>query len=181
MKRLVGLKKTDVEDALQRLDMLTTQEIGLVGVSHWKTTDGIAGKVEKMEESMHNVDGSVNLMEGQMNDVAGDVKEIKELNQDMADNAKATRDLTQDMGGNVNVIMENIKDVDCTVKEFIQHVDDQVEPIKELFHNAVASAKAEEAARNKEGARSFLSFLMRLSTKLLPQRTSGRKKAFDYG
>jgi hypothetical protein len=66
-KRLVGLGKTDVEDALQRLDMLTKEEIRLTAASSLKAIQDIAGNMEKREEFFQNAVASAEASEAARN------------------------------------------------------------------------------------------------------------------
>jgi hypothetical protein len=45
VKRLLGLGKTDIQGALQRLDVLTKEEIAMIMASNLRTTSEIYGSV----------------------------------------------------------------------------------------------------------------------------------------
>ena len=75
MKRLMG--KTDVEDALQRLDMLT-QEENLTTVA-------------RIFEATHHVDTKVTVMEEVLQQVDGNVEVIKEGTRAIDNNVKVTK------------------------------------------------------------------------------------------
>jgi hypothetical protein len=57
LKKLVGMK--DVEDALQRLDQLTQEEVRMAAAEALKLTRGIDDKVEGVDERVKNVDTKV--------------------------------------------------------------------------------------------------------------------------
>ena len=75
MKRIVG--RTDVEDALQRLDMLTKEECLMTAARNLEVTHRVDVNVMATQDAIHEVDGNV--------------KETKELTRDVRDNVKVTR------------------------------------------------------------------------------------------
>ena len=79
LKKLAG--RTDVEDAVLQLDMLTKEETLMVVVRNLEVT--------------HRVDGNV--------------EATKVLAEDIDDNVKATKALTKDVGDNVKVIDHDLK------------------------------------------------------------------------
>jgi len=75
MKRIAG--RTDVEDALKRLDMLTKEESLMTAARNLEVT--------------HRVDVNVVATQEAIQDVDGNVKETKELTRDVHDNVKVTK------------------------------------------------------------------------------------------
>jgi hypothetical protein len=71
MKSLLGLGKTEVQDALQRLDMLTREECGMVAARHLEVTHDVATNVQAL-------DRSVKVVEQVTCGVGDDVKIIKD-------------------------------------------------------------------------------------------------------
>ena len=70
MKRLAG--RTDVEDALERLDTLTKEESLMTAARNLEVTHRVDVNVVATQEAIHDVDGNV--------------KETKELTRDVRDN-----------------------------------------------------------------------------------------------
>jgi hypothetical protein len=106
LKKLVG--KTDVEDALSRLDMLTKEESLMTALRNLEVT--------------HHVDGNV---------IA-----TKMITEDIDDNVKATKVLTEDIDNNVkatklhmNATRVLIEDIDDNVKWVACSVDKGMQPI----------------------------------------------------
>ena len=102
LKKLMG--RTDVEDALLRLDMLTKEESLMLMARNLEVTHQINGVV-------HDVDDNV--------------KVTKLLAEDIDDNVKATKVLTED----IEVL---VKDIDDNVKE-IQGVARNVDSGMQLY------------------------------------------------
>ena len=79
MKRIAG--RTDVEDALERLDMLTKEENLMMAARNLEVTHRVdvnimatQDKVTTIEEVIHDVDGNVKETKGLTRDVRDDVK-----------------------------------------------------------------------------------------------------------
>ena len=70
MKRIAG--RTDVEDALQRLDILTKEEHIMTAARNLEVTHLVNVNVIAAQEAIHDVDGNM--------------KETKELTRDVRDN-----------------------------------------------------------------------------------------------
>ena len=128
LTRLMG--RTEVEDALERLDTLTREETlmavtrNLVVTHHVDDNvmavkgivDNIDGNVEAIKEVIRDIGGSVEVSKDVISNVDGNVKGTMELAENIDDNVKATKALTEDVGGNVNVIEGVARSVDHNVK-----------------------------------------------------------------
>ena len=75
MKRLIG--RTDVEDGLARLDMLTKEENLMAAARNLEVTNRVDDKVTTIKDVVHDVDG--------------DVKATQELTQRIHDNVTMTK------------------------------------------------------------------------------------------
>ena len=84
MKRIAG--RTDVEDALQRLDVLTKEENLMTAARNLEVTHRVDVNVMATQEITHRVDDKVTTIKEAIHDVDGDVKETKELTRDVRDN-----------------------------------------------------------------------------------------------
>jgi len=87
--------KTDVEDALLRLDTLTKEESLMMVLRNLEVT--------------HHVDGVVH-------DVDGNVKATKVLTEDINDNVKATKVHIHDVDSNIKAIKVLVENIDDNVK-----------------------------------------------------------------
>jgi hypothetical protein len=101
LKRLLG--RTDVEDALQRLDTLTKEETLMA--------------VTRNLEITHHADGNVMVVKGIVHNIDGDVKAIKEVICGGSRSVEVTKGLSHDVGAGVEAIKDVIPNLDGNVKE----------------------------------------------------------------
>ena len=123
LKKLVG--RTDVEDALSRLDMLTKEETSMMVMRNLEVT-------QHVESVFHDVDGNVKASKVLTEDIDGNVKATKVLTEDIGDNVKATKVLTEDIDDNVKATKAHIHNVDNNIeatKVLVEVVDDNVRGI----------------------------------------------------
>jgi transcriptional regulator NrdR family protein len=114
MKRLMG--KTEVEDALERLDMLTKEE-NLMAVARTfeathdinELTQHVDTKVTVIEEVVQKVDGNVRATQDNM-------VEIQELTHHVDDNVMEIQELAYVVHADVEVIKEGTRTIDDNVK-----------------------------------------------------------------
>ena len=123
MKRLVG--RTDVEDALARLDMLTKEENLMTVARNLEVTHRVDVNVTATQELTHDVDDKVTA--------------IKEVIHHVDDNAKATREITHLVDDNVTIIKEVVHDVDGNVKETKELTQSIHEDVKLTKHGVQPS------------------------------------------
>ena len=89
MKRIAG--RTDVEDAVERLDMLTKEENLMTAARNLEVTHQVNVNLMATQELTHRVDDKVTTIEEVIHDVDGNVKETKELSRNVRDDVKVTR------------------------------------------------------------------------------------------
>jgi DNA polymerase/3'-5' exonuclease PolX len=177
LKNLLGHGKTEVQDALQRLDMLTREEMGMAVAKNLEVTHEVDGNVKMIKELTRDMDGNVVGIKEVTQDINGNVKTIKELTQDMDSNVKATQDLTKDVGRHVMTVMEATQDVDDNVKaasELIRDVDGNVKVIEQVTRGV-----DDNVNRIVEGAQTSLIF-MHLSTKVFVTKQSRTNSNVSY-
>ena len=107
LKTLAG--KTDVEDALLRLDTLTKEEGLMMTVRNLEVTHHVDGVV-------HSVDGSVKATEMLTEDIDYNVKATMVLTEDINDNVKATKAHILDVVSNIEATKGLVEDIDDNVK-----------------------------------------------------------------
>ena len=78
LKRLVG--KTELEDALERLDTLTKEETLMAVTRNLEVAHHVDVNMTAVKRIVHNIDGNV--------------KDTKALTEDVSDNVKATKHST---------------------------------------------------------------------------------------
>ena len=93
LKKLAG--RTDVEDAVLQLDMLTKEESLMAVVRNLEVTHRVDGNVEATKVLTEDIDDNVNA--------------TKALTEDIGDNVNATKALAEDIGDNVKVINHDLK------------------------------------------------------------------------
>jgi hypothetical protein len=101
MKKLVG--KKDVEDALERLDMLTREENLMTATRNLEITHHMDVNVKATQGLTHRVDGKVTIIEEVVHSVDGDVKATKELTHDVHENVIAMKEDTRSVHDDVKV------------------------------------------------------------------------------
>ena len=89
MKRLMG--KTDVENAFQRLDILTKEENLMTAARTFEATHHVDNKVTVIEEVLQQVDCNIRVTQELTCDVRADVDVIKEATCSVDDNVKVTK------------------------------------------------------------------------------------------
>jgi hypothetical protein len=75
MKRIAG--RTDVEDAVERLDMLTKEENLMTAARNLEVTHRVDVNVMATQELTHRVDDKVATIEEVIHNVDGSVKETR--------------------------------------------------------------------------------------------------------
>ena len=120
MKRIVG--RTDVEDALARLEVLTKEENLMTAARNLEVTHRVDVNVTATQELTRLVDDKVTT--------------VKEVVHDVDDNVKATRELTHLVDDNVTTIKEVVHDVDGNVKETKELTQSIYDDVKVTKHGA---------------------------------------------
>ena len=113
LKRLLGLGKTEIQDGLQRLDMLTKEETGLAVARNLVVTHDVDGNVKTIKEVTQDMDNTVkatqDLTRGvdcNVKAIGGDVKEARELIQDVDGGVKVVEQVTRSIDDNVKILIE---------------------------------------------------------------------------
>ncbi|KAH9969915.1 hypothetical protein BC827DRAFT_1163979 [Russula dissimulans] len=118
LKRLVG--KTEVKDALGRLDTLTKENLMTVART-LEVIHHIDNNATTIKEAVHDVDGNVTATKELtrkevVSDVGGDAKATKELTYDIHKNVAVTEELVHDVRNDVSVIKGQTHGVGQDVK-----------------------------------------------------------------
>jgi hypothetical protein len=114
LNRFVG--RTEVEDALDRLDMLTKEETGMMTVRNLAVTHVVDGHVKVVEEVTRTIDDNVKVV-GQVTRVIDDnVKAVEKVTRGIDDNVKAVEHVTRGIDGNVKVVEQVTHTIDENVR-----------------------------------------------------------------
>ena len=100
LTRLVGRK--DIDDALQRLNTLTSEENLMVVTRNLEVSHQVYGNVMAVKEMVHNVEGNVEAIKGVICNVKGYVKATKALTENVDGNVKAIQGIALNVDYNVN-------------------------------------------------------------------------------
>jgi hypothetical protein len=142
MKRLMG--KAEVEDALQRLDMLTQEENLMTVARILEATHDVNVYVKSTQELTRHVDTKVTVIEEVLQQVDGNVRATQELTHHVDDNIMEIQELTYDVHADVEVIKEGTHTIDDNVK-----VTKAGALIFQLFHTQYRSSPI--ISRNSNG------------------------------
>jgi len=83
VKKLAG--RTDIEDALGRLDRLTQDEVGMTAAQGLKATHEVDDKVQAIEGTVNAVDDKVKTVEGKVQGVDNKVQGVDDRVRDVDD------------------------------------------------------------------------------------------------
>ena len=101
MKRL--MRKTEVEDALERLDMLTQEENLMTVVRTFEATHDVIVNVKATQELTRHVDTKVTEV---LQQVDGNVRATRELTHHVDENMMEIQELTYDVHADVEMIVD---------------------------------------------------------------------------
>jgi len=129
MKKIVG--RTDhVADALERLDVLTTEENLMTAARTLEVAQHADNKITIIEEVLQDVNGNVrttqeltyhmdrNVTANQevISDIVGDVKETKVLAHHVDDNVTVIKELTCELRSDADVIKGDTRSINDNIK-----------------------------------------------------------------
>jgi hypothetical protein len=109
LKRLLGLGKTEIQDALQRLDMLTKEETGVTAARHLAVTHDVDGNVKTIKKVTQDTQDLTQGVDCNVKAVGGDVKAARELIQDVDGNVKVVEHVTRSIDDNVKILIEGAR------------------------------------------------------------------------
>jgi hypothetical protein len=90
LNRIAG--KTEVEDALERLDILTKEEAGMAVARNLAVTHVVDENVKVVEEVTRGIDNNVKAVENLTRGIDGNVKEVGEVTHAIDENVRAIKD-----------------------------------------------------------------------------------------
>ena len=106
LKRLIG--RSNVEDALLRLDALTKEESLMVAARTLEVTHRVADVASRVDDNVEATKTVVKVIDENVN-------ETKVLTKDIDSNTKVTKALTEEVSNNVRVIEGFVRRVDGNV------------------------------------------------------------------
>ena len=90
MKKLIG--RTDIEDALGRLDRLTQDEVRMAAAHGLKATHSVNEKVQAVDDTVHAVDSKVQTVEDKVQVVDDKVQGVDDKVQGVGDRVRDVDD-----------------------------------------------------------------------------------------
>ena len=136
MKRLVG--KTEVEDGLQRLDMLTKEENLMMAACTLEVAGDIRQNVNDIrddtcdiKDDTHDIKEDTRNLKDDACDIKDDTRNIRDDTCDIKDNTRDIKDDTHAIKGDTRDIKEDTRDI----KEDTHDIKDDTSNIKEDTRN----------------------------------------------
>ena len=118
-KSLMGAKV--VEDALERLDMLTKEENLMTAARNLEVSHHVDVNVKATKELTHQVDDNVKAIQEVTYRVDDKVTRIEQVVHDVDGNVKAAKEFTHHVHENVVSIKEDSRNVNDNVKRGARH------------------------------------------------------------
>ncbi|KAH9955001.1 hypothetical protein BC827DRAFT_909686 [Russula dissimulans] len=121
LKRLIG--KKDVEDALEKLDVLTKEEISMTVARNLQVAHDVDENVTAIKETIYTMDENLTAIRDVIGGVDSKVKLTEALTEVINANVKTTKALTEVVGNDVKVIDHNVRMAKDGMRLFSVHVD----------------------------------------------------------
>ncbi|KAH9955010.1 hypothetical protein BC827DRAFT_1386558 [Russula dissimulans] len=121
LKSLRG--KKDVEDALEKLDVLTKEEISMTVARNLQVAHDVDENVTAIKETIYTMDGNLTAIKDVIGGVDSKVKQTEALTEVINANVKTTKALTEGVGNDVKVIEHNVRMAKDGMRLFSVHVD----------------------------------------------------------
>ncbi|KAI0268041.1 hypothetical protein BGY98DRAFT_355133 [Russula aff. rugulosa BPL654] len=120
LKRLIG--RTDIEDALKRLDRLTQEEARMAAAQVLKVANIVDDRVQGIADNMLCVDSRVAGIDDRVADVGDRLKEVDEQVKGVNDQVTGVDDRVKDVNDQMKGVHDKVMDVDDRVKV----IDDKI-------------------------------------------------------
>ena len=130
LKKLAGRK--DVEDAFQRLDKLTPEEVLMVAAETMAVTRDIDDTMKDVDKRLEGVDSKVQNVDETVKDVNEVVKDVNERVKDVDEGVKDVNEGVRNVNEGVKNVNEGVKDVTEGVKDVDGRVRDVDERVKDV-------------------------------------------------
>jgi methyl-accepting chemotaxis protein len=114
VKRLAG--RTDVENALQRLDLLTKEEELMTTARNLEVTHRVDDNVATIKEVIQDVDGNIRMTKELTHNVDSNVMTMREVVHDIDSNLRATNELTCKVSDDTKAIEGVVRNIDDNVE-----------------------------------------------------------------
>ncbi|KAH9026614.1 hypothetical protein EDB85DRAFT_165826 [Lactarius pseudohatsudake] len=124
LKKLAG--RTDLEDAIKRLDRLTQEEVRMALAEVLKITHIVHSDVKVVDGKVESIDDKVEDMGGQVEDMSGKVDDMGNKVDDMGDKVDVVGDKVDGVGDKVDKVGDKVVDMGQDIGDRVQRVDEKV-------------------------------------------------------
>ena len=100
VKKLIG--RTDIEDALNRLDRLAQDEVGMAAAQGLSATHKVDDKVQVIKGTVHAVDDKVKGVEGKLQGVGDKVQGVD-------DKVQGVSDRVRDVDNKIDLVIDGVQ------------------------------------------------------------------------
>ncbi|KAI9429283.1 hypothetical protein H4582DRAFT_310885 [Lactarius indigo] len=130
LKKLTG--RTDLEDAIKKLDRLTQEEARMALAEVLKITHIVRGDVKVVDGKVEGIDDKVEDMGDKVEDMGDKIDNMGDKVNDMDNKVDNIRDKFDDVGDKVDDVGDKVDDVDGKVEDIgdkVQRVDEKVKVV----------------------------------------------------
>ena len=146
LKKLIG--RTDIEDALKRLDRLTQEEARMAAAQVLKVANTVDDRVQGIADNVLDVDNRVAGIDDRVADVGDRLKEqVKGVNEQVT----GVDDRVKDVNDQVKGVNDRVTDVDDRVKAIDDKIAAVVDGAKYIFNQSSENWLNVNARRWKRG------------------------------
>jgi len=132
MKKLAG--KTDMEDALVRLDRLTHEEALMAGAQGLEATHDVDDKVKVIDDKVEGVDEKVQGIDDKIQCVDNKVQQVDDKVQQVDDKVQQVDDKVQQVDDKVLQVDNKIQGVDDRVRDVHDKIAVVIDGVYSVFN-----------------------------------------------
>ncbi|KAH9046656.1 hypothetical protein EDB84DRAFT_1674038 [Lactarius hengduanensis] len=130
LKKLVG--RTDLEDAVKKLDRLTQEEARMALVEVLKITHIVRDDLKVVDGKVESIEGKVEDVGDKVDDVGDKVDDVDDKVNDVGDKVNDVGDKVNDVGDKVDDVGDKVDDVGSKVEDIgdrVQSVDQKIQVV----------------------------------------------------
>jgi archaellum component FlaC len=162
LKKVVG--RTDIEDSLVRLDLLTQEEVRMAAAQGLKATHAVHDEVKSADDHIHQVDTHVQGVDDKVQGVDSKVQQVD-------DHIQQVDDRMQGVGGDVQQIGTHVQGVD----DKVQGVDNRIQGVESKIQdvdNKVQQVADHMGYQKRSSSNNLILLAIMMNAQLLPQAIS---------
>jgi archaellum component FlaC len=149
LKKLIG--RTDIEDALKRLDRLTQEEARMAAAQVLKVANTVDDRVQGIADNMLGVDNRVAGIDDRVADIGDRLTEVDEQVKGINEQVTGVDDRVKDVNDQVKGVDDRVKDVDYRVKAVDDKIAAVVDGAQHIFNQSSENWLNNNAGRWKRG------------------------------